>query len=156
MVFSRFCSKGIKFVRISKVVLQSINQVISDTPPETGGILGSRIRNVVDNVVFDLPSVENVRPCVYFPNVDFLNHIIRLWQKNGIRFVGIFHTHFAGVKTLSSGDIKYIHEIMQSMPSSIEYLYFPVFVLPDRELVCYKAIRTKGTVDIAREPTVIE
>ena len=142
-------------MRISKAVLQSINEFISDTPPETGGILGSRTHNVVEAVAFDLPNTESTRPCAYFPNVDFLNHTIQLWQEDGIRFLGIFHTHFASVKTLSNGDIQYIRQIMQAMPASIEYLYFPVFVLPDRELVCYRAIRTKDGVKIVREPTII-
>lgn len=143
-------------MRISKSVIDTINNSISDLPPETGGILGSYDKELIDEVVIDSPSPTNTRPCSYFPNVDFLNQNIKLWQDNGISFAGIFHTHFAGVKTLSSGDKKYIDAIMKSMPSYIEYLYFPIFVLPDRELVCYKAIRSNKIIDIQTENLVIE
>ena len=143
-------------MRILKSVIDTINDSILDMPPETGGILGSHDNELIDEVIMDSPGPTNTRPCSYFPNVDFLNQNIKLWQDNGISFAGIFHTHFAGVKTLSWGDKKYIDAIMKSMPSYIEYLYFPIFVLPDRELVCYKAIRTNGIIDIQAEELVIE
>lgn len=143
-------------MRILKSVIDTINDSISGLPPETGGILGSHDNELIDEVVMDSPVPTNTRPCSYFPNVDFLNQNIKLWQDNGISFAGIFHTHFAGVKTLSCGDRKYINAIMCAMPQQINGLYFPVFVLPDRELVCYKAIRTNGIIDIQAEELVIE
>lgn len=138
-------------MRILKSVIDTIDRSITDIPPETGGILGSRDNELIDEVVMDLPASTNTRACSYYPNVDFLNHTIELWQRNDISFMGIFHSHFVGVRTLSGGDVKYINAIMSAMPQSVEALYFPVFVLPDRELVCYRAKKTKGAVEIMTE-----
>lgn len=143
-------------MKVKKSVIDIINYSVSDMPHETGGILGSHNNNVLDEVVVDLPDTTNTRPCSYFPNVDFLNQHIKSWQDNGISFAGIFHTHFCGVKTLSCGDRKYINAIMCAMPQYINTLYFPLFVLPDRELVCYKAVRSNEIIDIQAEDLVIE
>lgn len=143
-------------MRILKSVIDTINNLVSDQPLETGGILGGHDNELIDEVVMDLPDSTNTRPCSYFPNVDFLNHTIEKWQKNGVFFRGIFHTHFVGVKTLSCGDKKYINAIMNAMPSSVDSLYFPVFVLPNRELVCYRAIKRHRTVEICYEEIYFE
>ena len=143
-------------MRVSKSVIDIINNSISNQPYETGGILGSHDNKLIDEVVIDLPNHTNTRPCSYFPNVDFLNKNIESWQNRDIFFIGIFHTHFGGAKNLSCGDKKYICAIMDAMPRQIEYLYFPIFVLPNRELVCYKAMRLNGIVDIQAEDSVIE
>lgn len=143
-------------MRIKKNVIDIINHRILDMPPETGGILGSQGNDIIDEVIVDLPDLTSSAPCSYFPNVDFLNQHIAAWQDNGIMFAGIFHTHFCGVKTLSQGDRKYITAIMCAMPHQFNILYFPVFVLPDRELVCYKAVRSNGIIDIQAENLIIE
>lgn len=143
-------------MRILKSIIDTINNSISGVPPETGGILGSRNNELVDEIVMDLPDSTNTRPCSYFPNVDFLNRNIESWQNNCIFFMGVFHTHFAGVKSLSIGDKKYINVIINAMPPQIDTLYFPVFVLPDRELICYKAKCVNGIVDIHKESLIVE
>lgn len=93
-------------------------------PPETGGILGQR-ENIIDTVVVDRgePS-ENGGS--YKPDVSFLNNVIRLWEKEGIIFAGIFHTHANCWMGLSAGDRKYIREIIIAMPEIIQMLYFPI------------------------------
>lgn len=135
-------------MKILNSIIKEINISVSDIPPETGGILGSSNGNVIDKLIMDHPSETPERPCSYSPNTNFLNHCINKWQENNISFMGIFHTHFVGVKTLSSGDRNYIYAIMAAMPDNIEYLYFPIFVLPDRILVCYKAVKCGSMVDI--------
>lgn len=143
-------------MKIDCSVLDAINAFVSDYPPETGGILGSSDGKCVDKLVMDIPLKTSTRPCSYSPNVDFLNENIKIWQEQNVSFMGIFHTHFVGVKTLSCGDKKYINAIMAAMPDNIEQLYFPVFVLPDRTLVCYKAQRTCNEVEISSEELQIE
>lgn len=143
-------------MRILRSVIDMINYSISGLPPETGGILGSRDNELIDEVVMDTPSPTNTRPCSYYPNVDFLNQNIRSWQNNGVSFAGIFHTHFGGARALSCGDKKYINAIMSAMPKQVEYLYFPVFVLPDREMICYRAVRANGNIDICAENLIFE
>ena len=143
-------------MEITKAVMDALKCRISGMPPETGGIIGSHDNKTVDEVILDLPDPANTRPCAYFPNVDFLNRHIAVWQNSGVFFKGVFHTHFMGVRTLSCGDISYINTIMDTMPPQIDTLYFPLFVLPDRELVCYTATRVNGTVDLYAEDVIIK
>lgn len=127
-------------MQISLAMLSFLNNNISDFPPETGGILGSDSNDVITDIILDIKS-NTGHCCSYSPNVDFLNSCIAEWAERNIQFVGIFHTHFAGVQTLSEADKKYIVSIMQAMPGGIDKLYFPIYVLPDRELICYVAER---------------
>lgn len=71
----------------------------------------------------------------------------------GIHFIGLLHSHFAGVKTLSHADINYIQTIMTQMPDEVSVLYFPLFVFPQRELIAYKA--QKGRREIVFEPVEV-
>lgn len=142
-------------MRILKSVIDTINNSISDQPSETGGILGGRGNELIDEIVMDSQNPYVSKKCSYSPNIVFLNQNIELWQSNGTAFKGIFHTHYYGIKTLSCGDKKYISEIMRALPECLNYLYFPVFVLPDRELICYKAIRTNEIICIQEEPLII-
>lgn len=135
-------------MKITKEVLRQINDFVPERPPEIGGILGSRKKGIVTDVVFDKNQSEHNKLCSYAPNVDYLNERIKEWSESDIYFSGMFHIHFAGVKTLSEADRKYIREIMNCMPSEITQLYFPVFVMPDRELICYVADREKIYKDV--------
>lgn len=141
---------------IAQSITDIINRSVSDLPPETGGILGSTDGIRIDRVVMDLPRGDQLKMCAYFPNVAFLNQTIAQWLANGVSFMGIFHTHFFGVKTLSFGDRKYINEIMKAMPSAVDTLYFPLFVLPEREMICYKALRTNRTAEIREETVIVQ
>lgn len=143
-------------MRVSKRVIDTINASISDIPLETGGILGSRNKEIIDEVIMDIKNPYASMKCSYTPNVIFLNQKISLWQNESVTFKGVFHTHYFGVRTLSCGDRKYITEIMEGLPECIDYLYFPIFVLPDRALVCYKAIRADKDILIQEEPLIIE
>ena len=138
-------------MKISKNVLYKLNNLISDNPPETGGILGSKDNNIITDIIMDEIKKPSYKICCYEPNVDFLNHHIDKWLEKGISFKGVFHTHFVGIKTLSRADKKYISTIMNNMPEEIAYLYFPVFVLPDRKMVCYRAEKTKKEIKIFYE-----
>ena len=60
-------------MRISKSVTDVINNSISNQPYEMGGILGSHDNKLIDEVIIDVSNPTNIRPCSYFPNVDFLN-----------------------------------------------------------------------------------
>ncbi len=138
-------------MKISKQVFNIIEKSSVDRQSEIGGILGSSNNDVVDDIVIDNAPIETLKACVYYPNIEFFNCKIAEWQKENISFMGMFHTHFAGVKTLSKGDINYINAIMKVMPDFIEFLYFPIYVLPDKKLICYRAIKEFDTVKICEE-----
>lgn len=128
-----------------------LSSLLGNPEYEIGGILGSRDGYAVTDFVLDIPESKPDHPCVYAPNVGFLNDRIETWQHDGIHFMGLFHTHFAGVRTLSCLDMQYINKIMLAMPEGIQYLYFPLFVLPERELVAFKAERREGKVLVVEE-----
>ncbi len=143
-------------MKISKESFLFIKNNLDNLNFECGGILGSSGNEIMDNVILDEISDSITRRCSYSPNVDFLNSCILQWQSENIRFLGMFHTHFVGVKTLSDADKKYIELIMSAMPDEIEYLYFPVFVLPDRKLCGYVAKKCFNEVRILPDDVIIE
>lgn len=134
-------------------ILQSVYQYILCSvpvaPPEMGGVLGGA-NDIVSKCQIDFGRSASCG-CSYAPNVDFLNDTIKMWQMDEIGFQGIFHTHFFGVQTLSDGDIEYIKLIMQTMPPVIKKLYFPVVVLPEKQMVPYLATRDGKTVKISSD-----
>lgn len=115
-------------------------------PPECGGILGSQSDESIRKIVFDKGIPEN-NGCVYSPNVGFLNKTIAEWTQCGIEFRGIFHTHAPQWIGLSKGDIDYIIQIVNAMPSHIHFLYFPL-VFPGLYIRGYCAKREGGVVGI--------
>ena len=141
-------------MKILKGILNKLNMQIPDEPPETGGILGSKNDDIITDIINDRIKPSN-KSCHYEPNVNFLNWHINKWTDEGITFKGVFHTHFVGIKTLSYADKVYISVIMKNMPKEITYLYFPVFVLPERELVCYKAEKSKEGLKISCEDVIV-
>lgn len=135
-------------MKTTKQIITKLNTLLSDISFETGGILGSENNDIITNIIIDEPDVTHTTLCRYEPNVEFLNKHIDNWSKKNIIFKGIFHTHFGGSKSLSSADKNYIYNIMKNMPSHITYLYFPVFVLPQEELICYIAKKENETIKI--------
>lgn len=140
-------------MNILEDIYQYICNSVPSIPPEIGGILGS-VDGVVCKCQID-PGHPQSCGCFYSPNVDILNKILNSWQRDGILFFGIFHTHFFGVQTLSDGDIAYINAILQAMPSYIHELYFPVVVLPEKRMIPYLATRNGKTVDIKTDELII-
>lgn len=138
-------------MKISQKVIDNINCQISDYYPETGGILGSRDGTTATDVIIEKPLKTHGDYCRYEPDVSFFNTCIAEWQNQGITFIGLFHTHFANVETLSDADRKYIITIMSTLPDEIDSLFFPIFVLPKRELKGFCARREHDSVTINEE-----
>ena len=141
-------------MRISRETYNSMLKSVKDIPPESGGILGEK-NGIIQFVVYD-EGVKNEKMCSYTPNAEKLNLVSREWQEQGILFCGIFHTHFFGVKTLSEGDLTYIKTIMKQMPIEIERLFFPIVVLPQREIVAYIAKKEQEQLIIKQDIISIE
>lgn len=122
---------------------------IPQVPPETGGILGMR-NGVIGEVYLD-----TVKPvlgrAMYVPDVDVLNRQIQVWQNNNVEFAGLFHSHLPDQKVLSGRDEMYVAEIMQSMPDTIQKLFFPI-VIPGQAVIAFAAVRQNNhSVAIIRE-----
>jgi len=112
---------------------------------ETGGILGGK-DNIITEFKFDKGTSQSSKQH-YYPNIQKLNNCIENWQDRDIQFYGIIHSHLKEERTLSDGDLKYIRTIILSMPTHITFLYFPI-VLPQKEIVSFKAMRVKNEVSI--------
>ena len=69
---------------------------------------------------------------------------------SNICFYGIIHNHLTEYAELSGEDVRCIETIMNAMPSSIEYLYFPV-ISSKNILNAFKAIRTDKGICIVSE-----
>ena len=117
---------------------------------EIGGILGADRAYDVCKAVVD--QTQDINWYMYTPNIDHLNRIINRWQH--WRFCGIFHSHLYQ-RTLSAADKDYIGDIMMAMPSDINCLYFPVYVVSENTLYGYKAKRVLNKVIILEEPVEI-
>ena len=137
-------------MQIKKSVIEVMKETVTGLCYETGGIIGAHNETITE-IVMDLPKKEISRACSYEPDVNFLNGEIEKWSNKGITFKGIFHTHFANVKTLSSADKDYICNIMNAMPPYISKLYFPIFTLPDCKLTGYSANRFADKMIISGE-----
>ncbi|MBR2528059.1 MAG: hypothetical protein IKE58_06300 [Blautia sp.] len=137
-------------MEIKREIYEAIVSYPAETPPEVGGIIGSREWPVIDMFVGD-PGKKGPFGCSYVPDTTFLNETIRQWLQEGILFQGIAHAHFHGVRTLSDGDRAYIRRIIEAMPAQIKSLYFPIIVLPERELVPYKAELADGELVIVED-----
>lgn len=135
-----------------KIKLSTYKMLLADMPkepPEAGGILGGE-----NGVVFEFYTDKGhptEKICGYAPDVKSLNAIILDWQNKEIDFMGMFHTHFWGVESLSEGDTNYIIKIMQAMPKSIFRLYFPIIVMPEMKIVPYIAERNGDDIVISRQ-----
>ena len=140
-------------MKISKELVKDILHNIRKYPPEMGGILGQK-NGVICEYMLDEGCISSTA-CSYIPETDKLNKRIAEWELSNISFVGIFHTHFSGVKTLSCGDKKYIEKIMLQMPYNIEELYFPIIVFPQSEIVYYLATKSQNKI-LIKETSILE
>lgn len=136
-------------MKIYREVLHEVLDSMPVVPPEAGGIIGGKDGKVCI-WAYDAGCFE--KGCAYWPDVDFLNSVIAIWMETGYEFIGILHVHFGGSKALSDGDKKYIEKIMESMPDSIERLYFPIVVQPEKRFISYIAYwNMLGELEIATD-----
>lgn len=140
-------------MQICNRIYQEIISSANELPPETGGLLGGK-NGIVTKVVHD-NGVQSTCGCSYSPDVNKFNKTIAEWKKEEIDFMGIFHTHFFNVETLSNGDKKYIERILRNMPRHIKELYFPIIVMPRRSMIVYKATLKEERVVVEQDKTFI-
>lgn len=139
---------------LKKEAFEYISQISNSVNYETGGIIGGTENGTVTDVVPDIPVDTPNSKFEYFPNVTFFNKEIEKWERKNIKFMGIFHTHFNGSRSLSAADEKYIKTIMLTLEGITEYLYFPVFTVGDNVFTVYKAHLVDGKLIIYEEESV--
>lgn len=118
--------------KVFKTIITSFNSF----PPETGGILGGRNRIITE---FESDKgIAGENEFCYYPDTVKLNNILAEWNKTGIEFYGIIHSHPNNQYTLSNGDLQYIRTILTHMPKSVPCLYFPL-ILDCEKIISFKA-----------------
>ena len=130
------------------LILESFPNV----PPEAGCILGS-YNGIICEFVFDAGIPRN-DVAIYTPNIGLVNQIIADWNKQGICFCGLAHSHPQTQKSLSLNDKNYINTIMASMPNSVSKLYFPL-VFPGYEIISFVAIKGRKGIEINPDNIII-
>lgn len=135
---------------ILKSVYEKILFSVSATPIETGGILGI-VSDIVVECVLDFNGNEYGK---YTPDTEMINKTVSYWQKNGIGFGGLFHSHYPSGRDLSQQDIKYIKEIMFSLKDIYSFLYFPI-IIPHKEMIPYKATIRDGEIYLCKDAVTI-
>ncbi|MGI1659825.1 MAG: hypothetical protein ACRKFN_12810 [Desulfitobacterium sp.] len=98
---------------IKKLVLIEIENSIGMHLPETGGILGCEKDGAITHFLFDYN--DKSTSYKYVPSVDYLNEYMENnWYSKGISFCGIVHSHPNNAPSLSSGDLKYAKQIIET------------------------------------------
>lgn len=142
-------------MKIRSCLLDELHEEISAFPPETGGILGSDYTEIITEIILDTNDHKTDFACSYSPNIQYFNECIEKWSDSGIAFMGVFHTHFANVRSLSNPDKVYIERIMKAMPEAICKLYFPIYTLPERRITAYIADKSEEGIIIYRDEVEI-
>ncbi len=118
---------------------------------ETGGFIGIR-----DNKVcvwsFDKGS-KGDQEGIYCPNRDNFYSAIKMWERETITDLGIFHTHLNGNPQLSKGDIQYINAIFESN-KILMGMFFPI-IIPGKSFHVYYAYRADENILIYKIPLKI-
>ena len=135
-------------MKIKKEIYSQIINRCPVVPPEVGGIIGMK-NGVVSVVEFDFLNIIHDF-AQYIPDTESINKTIRLWDKKGFDFCGMFHSHMYNQKTLSNEDKRYIEEIMRLMPEKTEVLYFPV-IMPKQKIISYKAEKKNHSILILND-----
>lgn len=105
-------------------VYEEIRRTIGCRRPEQGGILGSSDGRHIDYYYFD-ESAERTSGS-YTMNTKALNKVIHEWNDNGIKLVGVIHSHPQGVTRPSHGDMLTAKHIIETI--NVEGKFFTPIV----------------------------
>lgn len=127
-------------MRISKHLLEEIYEKFPIVPPEAGCVLGGH-DDVVTHFFYERGISSRNDFAIYTPDVKKIAEKIREWEKEGIEFLGLAHSHPSGQTSLSSSDAAYIHAIMNANPTLLK-VYFPL-IFSEGEFISYVAVRSE-------------
>ncbi len=139
----------------TKAVYDEICATIGTREPEWGGILGSDDNVHITHYYFDRTCKRNSG--IYTMDEVTLNNVIRMWNDNGTRFVGVIHSHPYTVTAPSLGDAKTAEKIITAMDVDGELFTPIVQVSPelDGNIRIYP-YTFKRSVEVKPEKCVIE
>ena len=113
---------------ITDEVYNELCRTLGCRRPEQGGILGSSDGKKIDHYYHDYSA--DCTGGTYTMDVGALNKVIHDWNDNGIRLVGLIHSHPNGVIKPSFGDAKQASKIIETMDVNGEFFTPIVQVSP--------------------------
>lgn len=140
-------------MKIKKSVFEEIIKT-EISVKEIGGLLGADFYGNIVRTVID-KGIDDRSKYVYYPNIMLFNRVIIEWADLNIRFGGIFHTHYAHDAFLSDEDIKYIERLFDEVKNEIEVLYFPILLVPSKQLIPFKVIKGSNETCLIERDTLI-
>jgi proteasome lid subunit RPN8/RPN11 len=138
---------------ITASVLEEIRQTVGSQHAEQGGVLGG---NRADGVVrhFHFDRFARRTGANYSPDHELLNRLFaEQWNPAGINFLGFVHSHPAGLRRLSRGDLEYARRILGCIPDLHRLLLPLVMTEPDTgsfELIPYGVVRDGNGLRVER------
>jgi proteasome lid subunit RPN8/RPN11 len=147
-------------LEILRSVLDAIGATLGRRPAEEGGALGgSRADGIVRHFAFDASARRS--GATYSPDHGGLNRLFAdRWNPNRVNLLGFVHSHPAGVRRPSSGDLRYARDILDRIPELDRLLLPIVMTAPNTgrfELLPYAAVRAGTGVHVeALELRVLE
>ena len=135
-------------IKFTQQVYDDIMRTLGLRRPECGGVLGSSDgSNVIDFFYFD--KTANVSDLTYTPNIEIINNILYQWNIQGIRMVGIVHSHPTGYDSPSEPDRIYTKRILDVLEEN--YFLLPIVhktLIGKHEIKGFYAYRSEIAFDI--------
>ena len=116
-----------EYLIIDKGVYEDMIKFIAVRPPESGGMLGGTGRSI-NRFHFDEFAYTDSNS--YVPDTRTLNRIIQSWQNEGMRFMGIVHSHDQHPRLLSTDDLAFARSILRVNGAAISRVYFFIVICP--------------------------
>lgn len=120
-------------IRISRKALEEIRKSLGSRYYETGGLLGSNNKDVIDTFFFDEGRVEST--IEYFPYVELWQKQLAAWETTKITFRGIIHSHVSNDR-LSDRDMNMAREIIKI--NSLQSILMPIYLINRQEIIWYE------------------
>lgn len=94
-------------------VYEHIKNTIGSKPPETGGLLGGdRARGMVTHFYYDTTSCRS--GAAYTPDIRAAARVLKEWNDQGVRLIGVVHSHPSSFSRPSGADCQYVERILQA------------------------------------------
>lgn len=107
---------------------------------EEGGILGEQ-NGSITHFYYDNDPYKS-EPNIYLPNAEAFNTVISEWEKHGIKFAGLIHTHPSGHSRLSGADIIMAEQLLSNFGR--HSILMPVIVMNAvSEIIIYKVFQRR-------------
>ena len=113
-------------VDILKNTYDEICEALGKRKPECGGVLGARPGEPISKFYFDFSGIS--ADDAYTPDYIRINDVLDEWAKDGVRMVGMIHSHGNAGNFPSCGDLYYCEQILKGNPSASEFL-LPIVTL---------------------------